>query len=153
MTSLAARRTLLSLATGGALLVSGVLAAAPASAASRYACSVVSAPSSVKLGTAYTVKYRYSNTSEGLSTWTGSNTNPVMMLWDPALQRMKDGAYTSASYTVGRGGSVTISFTRGTATQVTGKILHQGRMYNASGGSTTSLMAGSMCSHNITFYR
>lgn len=153
MSASAARRTVLSLAAGGALLVSGVLTAAPASAASRYACSVVSAPSSVKLGTSYTVRYRYSNTSEGLSTWTGSNTNPVMMLWNPALQRMVDGAGTSATYTVGRGGSVTIAFSRGTSKQATGKILHQGRMYHASGGNTTSLMAGSMCQHTITFYR
>ncbi len=153
MSASAARRTALSFAAGGALLVTGVLTAAPASAASRYACSVVSAPTSVRLGTVYTVKYRYSNTSETLSTWTGSNTNPVMMLWDPALQRMKDGAWTSATYTVGRGGSVTITFSRGTASQVTGKILHQGRMYHASGGNTTSLMAGSMCQHTITFYR
>ena len=147
------RRILLSLAAGGALLVSGVLTAAPASAASRYVCSVVSAPTSVRLGTVYTVRYRYSNTSEGLSTWTGSNTNPVMMVWDPALQRMKDGATSSATYTVGRGGSVTITFSRGTASQVTGKILHQGRMYHASSGRTTTLMAGSQCSHTITFYR
>lgn len=153
MTAPAARRTLLSLATGGALLVSGVLVAAPASAASRYACSVVSAPSTVKLGTTYTVRYRYSNTAEGLSTWTGSNTNPVMMLWNPQLQRMADGAGTSATYTVGRGGSVTITFTRGTARQAAGRILHQGRMYAASGGNTTSLMAGTMCSHTITFAR
>ena len=148
-------RSAITLAASAAL-VPGVIASAPAANATpQYRCTVVSAPSSVKIGASYTVKYRYANidTVERAAPWTTSNTNPVWFTWNASLARWQDIGTNSSYYRVYPGGTVTLSFSRGTATQATGTHAFRGTMYKAVNGNTSSLMAGYSCNHKITFYR
>ncbi|MFW5471469.1 hypothetical protein ACOCJ4_15655 [Knoellia sp. CPCC 206435] len=149
-------RSALATLAGGVALVGGTVIAAPAAhATSQYRCTVVSAPTSVKIGTSYTVKYRYANidTVERAAPWTTSNTNPVWSMWNTSLGRWQDVGYNNTYYRVYPGQTVTLSFTRGTSVQATGKHTFRGQMYKAVNGSTSSLMAGYSCTHAITFYR
>ena len=149
------RSTIATLAATSALVAGVVVTAPPAQAAGEYTCTVVSAPSSVRIGSTYTVYYRYTkSTTAKTSNWTPANTNPVWQIWNRSTSRWYDAGYnTGATYYVRPGGSITFAFTRGTSNQATGSHAMRGIMFKAYNGNTTSLMSGSQCSHQVTFYR
>ena len=149
-------RSALATIAGAAALVAGTVVAAPqALAAGEYACTVTSAPSSVRIGSTYTVYYRYTKSSTAkTANWGPANTNPVFQIKNNSTGRWVDAGYnTGATYYVKPGGAVTFAFTRGTASQPTGTHAMRGIMFKASNGSSTYLMSGTPCSHSVTFYR
>ncbi len=117
-----------------------------------YACSNVSVPSVVyKDKGIYTAKVSYKNTSNYATTFTASNTNPVMFIKSGSTIVGGDTPVSPTSYSVGRGGAFTATFTSGTGNFTRGKTYSfKFVLYEASSNNSLYLMSGTPCTKSFT---